>query len=130
MIYCYIDESGSPSRNDKRPFIVAMVIFGSLDEVKFVRFVRKEVKDFDVFEASKDIDNDGCEELADMIALSLSSKEKYRFYIDENPRLQAVLKKAFKTHKKTVRISQTSSRNNELVQIADYIAGIASEKRH
>lgn len=161
MIYCYIDESGAASRKDKRPFIVAMAIFGSLDEVnemiekirvfklknnipqdfefhysrnaktkkdKFVKFVKKEVKEFDVFEASRDMSKDGYEELADMIALSLSNEEKYRFYIDENPRLQAVLKKAFKTYKKTVRISQTSSKNNELVQIADYIAGIASEK--
>lgn len=120
MIYCYIDESGTASRNDKRPFIVAMVIFGSLDEVnkmiekirafklknnipqdfefhysrnaktkkdKFASFVRKEVKDFDIFEASKNIDKDGYEELADMITLSLSGEEKYRFYIDENPRL-------------------------------------------
>lgn len=33
MIYCYIDESGTASRKDRRPFIVAMAIFGSLDEV-------------------------------------------------------------------------------------------------
>ncbi|MDO4730099.1 MAG: DUF3800 domain-containing protein [Candidatus Saccharibacteria bacterium] len=163
MIYCYIDESGTASRKDKRPFIVAMAMFGSLDEVnemiekirkfklrnnipqdfefhysrnaktkkdKFVRFVRREVKEFDVFEASKDMAKDGYEELADMIACSLSANIKYRFYIDENPRLQAVLKKAFKTHRVAARITQTSSKNNEVIQIADYLAGIASEKRH
>lgn len=42
MIYCYIDESGTASRKDKRPFIVAMAMFGSLDEVnKMIEKIRK-----------------------------------------------------------------------------------------
>lgn len=161
MIYCYIDESGTASRKDKRPFIVAMAMFGSLDEVnemiekirkfklrnnipqdfefhysrnaktkkdKFVRFVRREVRSYRIFCVSKNDKSNPYKEVSDMIARCLWQDQKYRISIDKNPRLYEMLKNALKQTKVVAKVKEVNSKNEVLVQIADYLAGMASEE--
>lgn len=159
MIYCYIDESGTASRKDKRPFIVAMAMFDSLDEVnkmiekirkfklrnnipqdfefhysrnaktkkgKFVRFVRREVKDYKVLRVNKNGD-DLYLETARIIVSDFERNKKYVIRLDSNPQLFRALKVAVKERKIKAKISEGKSSNNFLIQVADYLAGIESE---
>ena len=159
MIYCYIDESGTASRKDKRPFIVAMAMFGSLDEVnkmiekirkfklrnnipqdfefhysrnaktkkdKFVRFVRREVKDYKVLRVNKNGD-DLYLETARILVSDFERNKRYVIRLDSNPQLFRALKVAVKERKIKAKISEGKSSNNFLIQVADYLAGIESE---
>lgn len=44
MKYCYIDESGNPSLSNPKPFIVAMVIMDSMEDVLVVEKKIEELK--------------------------------------------------------------------------------------
>ena len=158
MIYCYIDESGTASRKDKRPFIVAMAMFGSLDEVngmiekirkfklrnnipqdfefhysrnaktKKDMFVRREARSYRIFCVSKNDKSNPYKEVSDMIVRCLWQDQKYRISIDKNPRLYEMLKIALKQTKVVAKVKEVNSKNEALVQIADYLAGMASEE--
>ena len=80
------------------------------------------------FGVNKSHEKDPSVEVADAIALYLGKKEKYRVFMDENPGLYATFRTAFKRNRVTARISQIKSKNDSLIQVADYFAGLASEK--
>lgn len=44
MKYCYIDESGNPSPKNKKPFIVAMVVIDSMEDVLTIEEKLEELK--------------------------------------------------------------------------------------
>ena len=58
----------------------------------------------------------------------LSKEEKYNIRIDDNPQFFKALSIALREKKIVAKITQEESRKNELIQIADYLAGLASEK--
>lgn len=163
MKYCFIDESGVASHRDGRLFIVAIVIFDTLDEANsmrekicdlklrnnipqdyefhysrnaktkkelFVNFLDKERVTYKSFKAYEEWGEDLLIKIADVIAKYLGKKEKFRIFMDDNPRLYVALRIAFKRNKVTARISQSKSKNDSLIQIADYFAGLASENEH
>lgn len=161
MKYCFIDESGTASRKDKRPFIVALVIFDSIEEVymmqekignfraknniakdyefhysrntktkkeKFIVFIRKNVKQYKIFKITEKDDRNTYAEIAEMITGLLSKEEKYNIRLDDNPQFFKALRIALREKRIVAKITQEESRKNELIQIADYLAGLASEK--
>jgi hypothetical protein len=81
----------------------------------------------EVFVSAKD-EIDPLQGVASAIACFLRKSEKYRIFIDENPRLYASLRAAFKEKGIVARISQVKSKSESLIQVADYIAGIESKK--
>ena len=94
---------------------------------KFVRFVRREVNDYRIFEVNKVTSIDPYGEIADLIACYLSKGVKYNIRLDENHILFNKMRKALRSYKVSAKIGQTDSKKDVLVQIADYLAGIASE---
>ena len=159
MIYCYIDESGSPSRKNEEPFFVAMAIFRASEEVEdfkykmekfrlknnisrdyefhysrnaskrrnmFLDFISKNIENYEVFRVEKGSNDNALSEISSMIAEVLSSNERYRIYLDNNPKLFGFLKKAIRSKNIIAKITQVNSKSEGLIQVADYIAGAAS----
>lgn len=96
----------------------------------FVDFLNKERVTYKSFKAYEEWGEDSLIKIADAIARCLGKKEKFRIFMDDNPRLYVALRTAFKRRKVAARISQSKSKNDSLIQIADYFAGLASENRH
>lgn len=65
-------------------------------------------------------------EVADMIACYLNNDTKYRIIMDSNPNLFKAIKNSLRERGIVAKISQEKSTNNVLIQVADYIAGVAS----
>ena len=159
MIYCYIDESGSPSLKNEEPFFVAMVIFKTSEEAEefkckmrefrlrnnisqdyefhysrnaskrrnlFLDFISRNIENYEVFKVEKNSNDNVLPGIAKMIAETLSSDERYRIYLDNNPKLFGFLRKAIRSRKIVAKITQVNSKSESLIQVADYIAGAAS----
>lgn len=159
MKYIFVDESGTPTIKDSRPFIVAAVIMASFEEVTdmnckisqlkkdnnisqeyefhfsrntnkrknlFIKFLKENKIRYRVFRVEKTVKGDVLQEIAEMIVGCLSKDEKYSLWLDTNPQLYRALNKARKEMGAKIKISQTNSQNNNLIQVADYIAGISS----
>ena len=163
MKYCFIDESGNPSLNSPKPFVVAMVIFASLEEAekyndkikdfrrinniardyefhysrnaaknrdKFIIFIRDGIDSDNVKtvilekKANRNILHEAAVELSDYLAIG----EKYNIRLDENPKLFSELRSAIRAKGITAKIVQVKSKNNDLIQVADYFAGMAANE--
>ena len=92
----------------------------------FLKFIDKNIEKYKVFRAEKKPGCNVLSDISDKIAGYLSSKEKYRIILDTNPQLTQKLKNALRKNRIIVKIAQEKSKNNELIQVADYIAGAAS----
>lgn len=92
----------------------------------FLRFIAKNIEKYKVFRAEKKPSCNALSEVSNSIADYLSNKERYRIILDTNPQLTQILKNALRKNKIIAKIAQEKSRNNELIQVADYIAGAAS----
>lgn len=159
MKYVFVDESGTPTIKDSRPFIVAVVIMASFEEVAdidckisqlkkdnnisqeyefhfsrntnkrknlVIKFLKESKIKYRVFRVEKAEKGDALQEIAEMIVGYLSKNERYSLWLDTNPQLYRALNKTRKEMGAKIKISQTNSRNNNLIQVADYIAGISS----
>lgn len=92
----------------------------------FLDFIAKNIKRYEVFSVEKGISDSVLYEIANIIAEGLESGKRYRIYLDNNPKLFGFLKKAARSKKITVKITQVNSKSESLIQVADYIAGAAS----
>ena len=161
MKYYFIDESGTVSLRDKRPFVVAMVIFDSLDKVygmqekirrfrernnipqdyefhysrnakvkkeKFTGFIKREVEKYRIFKVRKNGERDIYSGIVEMMVSCFSKQEKHNIRLDDNPQLFKALRTKLREEKVKAKIVQEESRRNDIIQIADYLAGIASEE--
>ncbi len=92
----------------------------------FTTFVERYFKKYKIFVVTKKNSKDSLMEVADMIACYLNKNIKYRIIMDSNPNLFKAIKNALKEKGIVAKMSQEKSTNNTLIQVADYIAGIAS----
>jgi hypothetical protein len=92
----------------------------------FIKFLKESKIKYRVFRIEKTERGNALQEIAEMIVGCLSKDEKYSLWLDANPQLYRALNKARKEMGAKIKISQTNSRNNNLIQVADYIAGISS----
>ena len=92
----------------------------------FLEFIVENIGKYEVFRVEKSSKDNVLPRMADMIAKSLNSSEKYRIYLDNNPKLFGFLKKSCRSRKIVAKITQINSKNESLIQVADYIAGAAS----
>ena len=92
----------------------------------FIKFLKESKIKYRVFRVEKTERGDALQEIAEMIVGCLSKDEKYSLWLDTNPQLYRALNKARKEMGAKIKISQTNSRNNNLIQVADYVAGISS----
>lgn len=93
---------------------------------KFARFVKREVKEVWIVKADKSGD-DIYLGVARSIVDKFKKDEKYAMRLDSNPQLFRALKVAVKERKLKAKISEEESSKNSLIQVADYLAGMASE---
>lgn len=92
----------------------------------FLGFIAKNIEKFKVFRTEKKPGRNVLSEVSNSMANYLSSKKRYRIILDTNPQLTQILKNALRKNKIIAKIAQEKSKNNELIQVADYIAGAAS----
>lgn len=93
----------------------------------FILFIEKNIKSYSIFEAQKSNSMDTYFSIADMVASSLSKDEKYNIRLDTNPKLFKALRKSLRGNGISAKLTQVQSKNNDLIQVADYIAGIAAK---
>lgn len=92
----------------------------------FMLFVERHFKKYKTFVVTKKNSKDSLMEVADMIACYLNNDTKYRIIMDSNPNLFKAIKNSLRERGIVAKISQEKSTNNVLIQVADYIAGVAS----
>lgn len=92
----------------------------------FLKFIRQNFANHKEFVVVKTNTKDVLVEVADMIACYLDKNNKYRIIMDVNPSLHKVVKMALKDAGIVAKMSQAKSTNTVLIQVADYLAGVAS----
>lgn len=160
MKYCFVDESGNPSPKNRSPFVVALVILDSIEEVSilekkiidlkiknripmeyefhfsrnalprknlFLDFIKKNVHDYYAFIAEKTNSIKIYEEISMQIVSRMSVEEKYNIRLDTNPKLFKALRTNLRSRKISAKLKQVESKGSSLIQVADYVAGIAAK---
>ena len=61
------------------------------------------------------------------IVSRMSVEEKYNIRLDTNPKLFKALRTNLRSRKISAKLKQVESKGSSLIQVADYVAGIAAK---
>ena len=95
---------------------------------KFSRFIADSNFSYKVFRIEKRIGGNPIHEAAAAIINSLTVEYTYNIRLDSNPILFHELRKILRERKIKAKITEVKSKNNTLIQVADYLAGIERQK--
>jgi len=97
----------------------------SKNKNRYRKFIEKSGFNTKAFIIKKRPNQDSYNTAANEIVEYLDSNVAYNVRIDSNPLLFKALRTAFRARKIRAKITQVNSKNNDLIQVADYVAGAA-----